>query len=85
MSEKGCALVRQNDIEYWGVDDLTMEPCCALKHFPQVDLCQSEKDGDIAGNIKGQVFTQEYSTQACPYWIKCLARLMRKILKCMKE
>ena len=25
-----------------------MEPCCALKYYPQIDVCQSEKDGDIA-------------------------------------
>ena len=26
---------------------MTMEPCCALKYFPQLDVCQSEKDGDL--------------------------------------
>ena len=24
-------------------DELTMEPCCALKYYPAVDACQSEK------------------------------------------
>ena len=48
MSEGGCALVLQKDLEYWCVDELTMEPCCALKYYPQIDVCQSEKDGDIA-------------------------------------
>ena len=24
-----------------------MEPCCALKYYPEVDVLQSEKDGDI--------------------------------------
>ena len=51
MSGKGCALVLQKDIEYRGVDDLTMEPCCALKYFSEVDVCQNEKDGDIAAKI----------------------------------
>ena len=48
MSEGGCALVLQKDLEYWSIDELTMEPCCALKYYPQIDVCQSEKDGDIA-------------------------------------
>ena len=66
MSEKGCALVRQRDIEYWGVDDLAMEPCCALKYFPQVDLCQSEKDGDIAAKIKEtELAAEEDFGQSC--------------------
>ena len=43
MSGKGCALVLQKDIEYRGVDDLTMEPCCALKYFSEVYVCQNEK------------------------------------------
>lgn len=29
-----------------------MEPCCALKYYPQIDVCQSEKDGDIATKKK---------------------------------
>ena len=40
-------LVLQKDILYWGIDELTMEPCCALKYYPEVDVLQSEKDGDI--------------------------------------
>ena len=60
------------DLEYWGVDELAMEPCCALKwaknfelvvikfqkttdatrYYPQIDVCQSEKDGDIAAKKK---------------------------------
>ena len=52
MSEKGCALVQQKDIQYWGVDDLTMEPCCALKYFSEVHTCQNEKEGDIAAKIQ---------------------------------
>ena len=24
-----------------------MEPCCALKYYPAIDVCQSEKEGDL--------------------------------------
>ena len=70
MIESGCALVFQKDLEYWAVDEYTLEPCCALKYFPevglvmvhfimikylivwQVDICQSEKDGDLQAKLQ---------------------------------
>ena len=36
MIESGCALVFQKDLEYWAVDEYSLEPCCALKYFPEV-------------------------------------------------
>ena len=26
-TEGGCALVLQQDLQYWDIDDMTMEPC----------------------------------------------------------
>lgn len=52
MSDGGCAMALQKDLEYWGLDELGMEPCCALKYYPQIDVCQTEKDGDIAAKKK---------------------------------
>ena len=37
ISVNGCALVLQRDLEYWVIDELIMEPCCALKYFPQIE------------------------------------------------
>ena len=48
ISNGGCAMVLQADLKYWGVDEESMEACCALKHYPKVEICQSEKEGDIA-------------------------------------
>ena len=36
MIEAGCALVFQKDLEYWAIDEYSLEPCCALKYFPEV-------------------------------------------------
>ena len=36
MIEAGCALVFQKDLEYWNVDEYSLEACCALKYFPEV-------------------------------------------------
>ena len=38
----------QKDLDYWGIDPFLLEACCALKYFPQLETCQSEKDEDLA-------------------------------------
>ncbi len=43
LSSSGCALVLQKDLEYWGIDELMMEPCCALKYYPEIEICVNEK------------------------------------------
>ena len=43
LSAIGCALVLQKDLEYWGIDELMMEPCCALKYYPEIEICVNEK------------------------------------------
>ena len=48
ISDAGCALVLQADLEYWGVDESSMEACCTLKYYPKIEVCQSERDGEIA-------------------------------------
>ena len=39
LTSTGCALVLQKDMEYWGIDELMMEPCCALKYYPEIETC----------------------------------------------
>ena len=39
LTSTGCALVLQKDMEYWGIDELLLEPCCALKYYPEIELC----------------------------------------------
>ena len=43
LSAIGCALVLQKELEYWGIDELMMEPCCALKYYPEIEICVNEK------------------------------------------
>ena len=52
-------MVMQRDFEYWGIDELDLEPCCALKYFSEVDVCQNEKDGDIAAKIHETELAEE--------------------------
>ena len=50
MIEAGCALVFQKDLEYWAIDEYSLEPCCALKYFPEV-LCCCLSDRDQSLNV----------------------------------
>ena len=34
---------------------MNMEPCCALKYFPELDVSQSEKDGDLDAKKKATI------------------------------
>ena len=36
----------KTELEYWGVDELLMDPCCALKYYPDIELCVSEMNGE---------------------------------------
>ena len=59
MNDAGCALVFQKDLEYWIIDEFLLEPCCSLKYFPEVDVCQSEKDGDLQAKLKARATAAE--------------------------
>ena len=56
--------------QYWGVDDMSMEPCCALKYFPELDLCQSEKDGDLDAKKRAleQAEEEDFGSSYFGYW-----------------
>jgi hypothetical protein len=50
LTSASCALVIQKNMEYWGIDELMMEPCCALKYYPEIDTCVNEKQAIIIPN-----------------------------------
>nr|XP_040575463.1 potassium voltage-gated channel protein Shab-like isoform X1 [Lepeophtheirus salmonis] len=33
-----CALLTHKDLIYWGIDELMLEPCCALKYYPEIEV-----------------------------------------------
>ena len=47
-----CAMVMRKDFLYWGLDELNLEPCCALKFYPQIELCNTQIEGDLKEKIK---------------------------------
>ena len=49
-----CAFVMRRDFTYWGLDELNLEACCALKYYPQIGVCQAQKEGDDEENLKDE-------------------------------
>ena len=47
-----CAMVMRRDFEYWGLDELDLEPCCALKFYPNIEICNTQIEGDIEDKMK---------------------------------
>ena len=46
MLESGCSLIFQKELEYWMIDEDDMEPCCSVKYYEEVVVCQNEKEED---------------------------------------
>ena len=49
---KSCAMVMRRDFLYWGLEELNLEACCALKFYPQVDVCNTQLEGEVAEQIR---------------------------------
>ncbi len=47
MTTETCALVFKAELSFWGIDELFMDPCCALKYYPEIEACQKEVKSDI--------------------------------------
>ena len=41
-----CAITFHDDLQYWGIDELFLDPCCALKYYPERETCQKEMEGE---------------------------------------
>ena len=37
-----CAVALKEDLEFWGINEIYLDPCCALKYFPQIESCWRE-------------------------------------------
>ena len=45
-------MIMQRDFRYWGLDELSLEPCCALKFHPKMQICTGEIEKDTAEKKK---------------------------------
>ena len=49
---KACAMVLRREFHYWGLEELNLEACCALKFYPQVEVCNTQLEGEVAEKVK---------------------------------
>ena len=56
MSRSGCPLVFQKELEYWMIDEDEMEPCCSIRYYEEIVVCQNEKEED--NDIKEKAIEQ---------------------------
>ncbi|XP_040582046.1 potassium voltage-gated channel protein Shab isoform X2 [Lepeophtheirus salmonis] len=44
LNNNNCAYLTRDDLRYWGIDELLVEPCCAVKYYPEIEICMKEID-----------------------------------------
>ena len=61
-----CAYNTKEDLGYWGIDELLIEPCCAVKYYPEIDICV--KEIDIEEEEKAREIEREKLEDFGPTW-----------------
>ena len=46
VSENSCPLTSEAEFEFWGLEEIFLQPCCALKYFPRTVSAHIEKHED---------------------------------------
>lgn len=52
LNADNCAVITREDLSYWGMDELTIEPCCAVRFYPEMDICEKELEMEEEENRK---------------------------------
>ena len=37
-----CSMTFHTDLEYWGIDKLLLDACCAIRHYPEMETRKKE-------------------------------------------
>lgn len=43
------------DLDFWGLDDIHLQPCCVMKYYPQTTSARSEIDEEMKEEEKAKV------------------------------
>jgi len=54
LCDSTCATIRKDDLDFWSINELLLEPCCALKYFPDIEVCEQEAEGERMRQEKEQ-------------------------------
>ena len=51
-SLSACAVVMKREFNYWGLDEISLQPCCALKFYSEMVNCSTQTELDMREKIK---------------------------------
>ena len=46
-----CSITLRTDLEYWGIDEQLLNVCCAMKHYPEMEIRRNEYE-EAKKNLK---------------------------------
>ena len=79
VCQQSCPLVVQQDFEFWGLDEILLQPCCSLKYFPQIVSAKKE----IEEEEKIQSLAREREVEE-DFGNSCLGRCRSKLWDIME-
>ena len=54
-NKTSCARSYLEDIEYWGFNELFLDPFCAIDYYVEKNDCRKEVEGDMAEKRKNRI------------------------------
>lgn len=45
-------MAMQDDLEFFGIDELLMEPCCAVQYYPEIETGLKEKEMEFVERVR---------------------------------
>ena len=55
ICQHNCALTVQMDLDFWGLDDIHLQPCCLMKYYPQTTSARAEIHEEIKEEEKAKL------------------------------
>jgi len=57
-----CPIRMNSIIEYWQIDELLLDPCCALKYYPDIEECSREIEGQIDAEklLQARIISEDF-------------------------
>jgi len=54
ICEQNCALIVQSDFDYWGLDDVHLQPCCINKYYPHTESARHEIEEEVNERVEAE-------------------------------
>ncbi|XP_037639546.1 potassium voltage-gated channel subfamily V member 1 [Sebastes umbrosus] len=75
VSEELCEISFLQEIEYWGIDELRINPCCRERYYRRKD---QKENLDVGQEFEPEDTDEDFVGAACPALRRCLWDLLEK-------